>query len=570
MRRRLVFYSIFVSLEERTSDSRFFICNMAEQVKSREESKDLPTSVTKGLISSLEKARQVAERELATITELFSRASPPNYITALKEHLQPGPIELLWKGIGGCACGNCGDSTQASGDAFSQSCSVDTLHEGCYFTQCEVNVPSGTAYSTSPESPMRLMMIFPSSYGDGFTWPILRVLSNISHLAIGEDGIVKNDIFEIGCEHLSDLTETGDALGSFVEVGNIEPSPPSILNALRIFILCLTERPPPELFGGRQHASDLHTQWQHMAAQQRMMGGVISSYRLKVLQPALFGADPHAVANIAQASSVSFPIAANDPYKFWRPSSAFPEGILDAQLIECLTKLRSNGLTSNKGQSGEEVLRSFLREDMTDSVFSFPLFTPTFCLALLRELENFEASGLPARRPNSMNNYGTIVNQIGLEGFMTKFQDDVSRPLSMVLFPDRGFEWLDNHHSFSVRYTAGEDLGLDMHTDDSHVTVKQKHCSKYHQNLMLKWPSPHFLFNVTFFFPVEKFNVCLGKAGFSGAGLTFCGQMGHAGHRQFQLKYRHELGRCVVHLGNQRHGADDIEEGTRVNLIVGD
>ena len=33
------------------------------------------TSVTKGLISSLEKARQVA-KELATITELFSRASP--------------------------------------------------------------------------------------------------------------------------------------------------------------------------------------------------------------------------------------------------------------------------------------------------------------------------------------------------------------------------------------------------------------------------------------------------------------------------------------------------------------
>ena len=25
----------------------------------------------------------------------------------------------------------------------------------------------------------------------------------------------------------------------------------------------------------------------------------------------------------------------------------------------------------------------------------------------------------------------------------------------------------DDHHSFIVRYTASEDLGLDMHTDDS-------------------------------------------------------------------------------------------------------
>ena len=103
-------------------------------------------------------------------------------------------------------------------------------------------------------------------------------------------------------------------------------------------------------------------------------------------------------------------------------------------------------------------------------------------------------------------------------------------------FPPRTwtYEWLDSHHSFSVRYTAGEDLGLDMHTDDSDVT----------------------------------FNVCLGKPGFTAAGLTFCGVMGKADHRQFQMRYRHEIGRCITHLGQQRHGADDIAEGTRINLIM--
>lgn len=72
-----------------------------------------------------------------------------------------------------------------------------------------------------------------------------------------------------------------------------------------------------------------------------------------------------------------------------------------------------------------------------------------------------------------------------------------------------------------------QDLGLDMHTDDSDVT----------------------------------FNVCLGKD-FDGAGLQFCGTMGHRNHRHQSLVYHHVKGRCVVHLGRTRHGADDITRGT--------
>ena len=73
----------------------------------------------------------------------------------------------------------------------------------------------------------------------------------------------------------------------------------------------------------------------------------------------------------------------------------------------------------------------------------------------------------------------------------------------------------------------------DMHTDDSEVT----------------------------------FNVCLGKE-FLASGLTFCGVIGTSAHRQHTLQYPHELGRCVVHLGSQRHGADVITEGERCNLII--
>ena len=63
------------------------------------------------------------------------------------------------------------------------------------------------------------------------------------------------------------------------------------------------------------------------------------------------------------------------------------------------------------------------------------------------------------------------------------------------------------------------------------------------------------------------FNVCLGKE-FTGAGLAFCGYMGEPAHRHLSHTYTHRKGRCVVHLGRRRHGADDIASGERMNLII--
>lgn len=61
--------------------------------------------------------------------------------------------------------------------------------------------------------------------------------------------------------------------------------------------------------------------------------------------------------------------------------------------------------------------------------------------------------------------------------------------------------------------------------------------------------------------------MCLGKE-FSGATLSFCGNMGEPHHRHLSHTYEHRKGHCVVHLGKRRHGADDIASGERLNLIV--
>lgn len=179
------------------------------------------------------------------------------------------------------------------------------------------------------------------------------------------------------------------------------------------------------------------------------------------------------------------------------------------------------------------LVESGLLTEEIEGVFSFPMFSSDFCDMFLQELDNFYATKLPARRPNSMNNYGIIVNEIGMKDAISAVQRIYIWPLASVLYPAEGSEF-HNHHSFMVRYKAQEDAGLDMHTDDSDVTL----------------------------------NVCLGREGFEAAGLTFCGVMGTGAHRHLRHRYRHRIGRAVIHLGQVRHGADDIQGGERNNLII--
>jgi len=133
-----------------------------------------------------------------------------------------------------------------------------------------------------------------------------------------------------------------------------------------------------------------------------------------------------------------------------------------------------------------------------------------------------------------MNNYGLIVNDIGLEPAIKWFQEKYIWNMAKTFFSyTKITSRMDDHHSFIVHYQPGKDLGLDMHTDDSDIT----------------------------------FNACLGKE-FEGAALNFCGVVGQKDHRQFKTTFHHVMGSGVMHLGYQRHGACNITSGERLNLII--
>jgi len=218
------------------------------------------------------------------------------------------------------------------------------------------------------------------------------------------------------------------------------------------------------------------------------------------------------------------------------PDLVAPAPVLRAEwLVPALRPLVA-GDAHAPPSSGEALLRAARAEPLADGIVAFDLFEPRFCELLLAEVDAYEATPLPRRRPNTMNRGGLIVNEIGLEPLMDLLLRRLIAPLAAHLYSAEPFAAsLDHHHSFVVAYRhRGDECGLDMHHDASEATL----------------------------------NVCLGREGFTGGGLRFCGRFGGEAHRRNVAVADHAVGRATLHLGRQRHGADDLTSGERLNLIV--
>ncbi|XP_041347458.1 2-oxoglutarate and iron-dependent oxygenase domain-containing protein 2-like isoform X2 [Gigantopelta aegis] len=168
-----------------------------------------------------------------------------------------------------------------------------------------------------------------------------------------------------------------------------------------------------------------------------------------------------------------------------------------------------------------------------DRLYSFPVFTLDFCSSLTDELEHFEASDCPRGRPNTMNNYGILLNELGFdEDFLNPLRVNYLTPICAILFPDWGGSSLDSHKAFVVMYKPGEDVDLSYHYDNSEVTL----------------------------------NVAL-SSNYAGGSLYF-GNMRTESSRPSYTEYSHRATVGVVHRGQHRHGANAIQSGERYNLII--
>ena len=185
--------------------------------------------------------------------------------------------------------------------------------------------------------------------------------------------------------------------------------------------------------------------WRHAAADHARRRKVIDAYRNE------WPAHKIGLFEIDEPSALAAAVSAPGPFC----AQLLPRSALAPRLVEAI--------------EANDLRRCV--EEVCEGVYAFDLFSAEFTAALLAEVDYFYGSKLPAARPNSMNNYGIIVNDIGLEPLIVALQRLVLLPLARALFSasDRGdpATGFDSTHAFVVKYRADEDSHLDVHTDDS-------------------------------------------------------------------------------------------------------
>jgi hypothetical protein len=97
-------------------------------------------------------------------------------------------------------------------------------------------------------------------------------------------------------------------------------------------------------------------------------------------------------------------------------------------------------------------------------IFTFEMFKPQFCEMLLAEVEHMEKWVYDSRstimRPNTMNNFGVVLDDFGFDSMLQKLVDDFISPIAQVLFPEVCGTSLDSHHGYIVEYGKDRDVDL--------------------------------------------------------------------------------------------------------------
>ncbi|XP_007936321.1 2-oxoglutarate and iron-dependent oxygenase domain-containing protein 2 [Orycteropus afer afer] len=190
--------------------------------------------------------------------------------------------------------------------------------------------------------------------------------------------------------------------------------------------------------------------------------------------------------------------------------------------------------STSPGAHLEGLLRQVETLSEKKRIYRVPVFTAAFCQALLAELEHFEQSDLPKGRPNTMNNHGVLLHELGLDELLvTPLRERFLQPLMALLYPEYSVGPLDSHRAFVVKYAPGQDRELGCHYDNAELTL----------------------------------NVALGKT-FTGGALYFGGLFQVPGALTDTLEVEHVVGQGILHRGGQLHGARPLGTGERWNLVV--
>lgn len=210
---------------------------------------------------------------------------------------------------------------------------------------------------------------------------------------------------------------------------------------------------------------------------------------------------------------------------------------LDDSLLDA--KLRDTVAKAWEDPSTESAVRN-LWQEVSPGVYKAQFFDPEKLAGLRDYLNKVSDAEIPLRPP-----YGIVLNRGGAmldprsEGFLAapgfqkfyrELMDKYMRPIGRLLFPEvTGYD--NQTFGFSIKYQAGVDTSLRLHTDASAVTL--------------------------------NINMNLPGEGFTGSEIDYydpnTGQM---------IREVFEPGVAMIHRGNVAHAAHPITSGERSNLVL--
>jgi hypothetical protein len=118
-----------------------------------------------------------------------------------------------------------------------------------------------------------------------------------------------------------------------------------------------------------------------------------------------------------------------------------PEAHLDARFRELASACRR--ALADRAKRENDAKATVTREcadvirQRPAGVFAFPVFSELFCRKLREECAHFERSGMPLTRPNTMNDNGLLLFELGMyEKLLDPFVRDYVAPVASALFGD--------------------------------------------------------------------------------------------------------------------------------------
>lgn len=190
-------------------------------------------------------------------------------------------------------------------------------------------------------------------------------------------------------------------------------------------------------------------------------------------------------------------------------------------------------------RDGSDAALDAVVTEVHPGVFALRPLTDDACRRLVAEARRVEAwcaaNRVEPDRPNTMNRYGLVLADVGLDLAPLRRALD---PFFRRRFAAVGGAGVDHDHAFLVDYARGKDVDLGFHVDDAEITL----------------------------------NLCLGER-FEGGELYFQGvrclvHRDDAPRDDEPFEWTHRPGVALLHAGAHRHGVYPLRRGARTNLVL--